>query len=276
MPLPTAARISARFMPNVCEPVSGRAARRSATSDPGDRTDVGQHVPGVGQQRQGVREERRHHLERHEGGEEAEGDGQVSMIGLRPTTWRGAWPWRRGRRRGRGVAVVGVPWSWPAHRGRGRRLRIACHVTVPSSSGCGARPSPVRPASRGRRATGPLRPVAARGRRRPRSRSGCRHVGCGPAGPAAAWPGAARPRRLGPDELRQLIDRVLAVEQGPDDAQPGLVTEELEHAHGGLELVLRGNHIYLRSHADSLPREAGTAARGHAAPRGNRPAWREA
>ena len=34
MPLPTAARISARFMPNVCEPVSGRWARRSATSDP--------------------------------------------------------------------------------------------------------------------------------------------------------------------------------------------------------------------------------------------------
>ena len=34
MPLPTAARISARFMPNVCEPVSGRPARRKATRDP--------------------------------------------------------------------------------------------------------------------------------------------------------------------------------------------------------------------------------------------------
>jgi hypothetical protein len=29
------------------------------------------------------------------------------------------------------------------------------------------------------------------------------------------------------------------VQQGPDDAEPGLVAEELEHPHGGLELVLR-------------------------------------
>ena len=58
------------------------------------------------------------------------------------------------------------------------------------------------------------------------------------------------PGRMGPHQRSQLIDRVLAVEQGPDDAQTGLVTEELEHSHGGLELTVRGNHIYLRIHAD--------------------------
>ena len=47
------------------------------------------------------------------------------------------------------------------------------------------------------------------------------------------------PGRMCPDQLRQLVHRVLAVEQGPDDAQPGLVAQELQHAHGGLELVLR-------------------------------------
>jgi len=55
--------------------------------------------------------------------------------------------------------------------------------------------------------------------------------------------------RMGPDELGQLVHRVLAVEQGPDDAQPGLVAQELEHSHGGAELVLGRNYLYLRSHA---------------------------
>ena len=48
-------------------------SRRQAQRDEGSRdgTDVGEHVPGVGEQGQGMREERRDHLERHEGGEEA-------------------------------------------------------------------------------------------------------------------------------------------------------------------------------------------------------------
>jgi hypothetical protein len=50
---------------------------------------------------------------------------------------------------------------------------------------------------------------------------------------------------------------MLAVEQGPNDAETGLVTEELEHPHGGLELTMRGNHVYLRIHADRLPRRRG-------------------
>jgi hypothetical protein len=57
---------------------------------------------------------------------------------------------------------------------------------------------------------------------------------------------------MGPYERRQLVYRMLAVEQGPNDAKAGLVTEELEHPHGGLELVLGGTHIYLRIHADSI------------------------
>ena len=57
-----------------------RQAQRHERS--GNRTHVGQHVAGVGQQRQGVREERRHHLESHEGDEQSESDRQVSMIGL--------------------------------------------------------------------------------------------------------------------------------------------------------------------------------------------------
>ena len=67
------------------------------------------------------------------------------------------------------------------------------------------------------------------------------------------------PGRMGPDERRQLIHRMLAVEQGPNDPEAGLVTEELEHPYGGLELVLGGNHIYLRIHADSIATEGGRA-----------------
>ena len=65
------------------------------------------------------------------------------------------------------------------------------------------------------------------------------------------------PGRVRPYERRELIHRMLAVEQGPNDPEAGLVTEELEHPHGGLELTIGGNHIYLRSHADSIARNAG-------------------
>src|SRR6202012_3709618 len=43
--------------------------------------------------------------------------------------------------------------------------------------------------------------------------------------------------RLGTHDLRQLVDRVLALQEGPDDAQPRLVAEELEHPDGGPELL---------------------------------------
>ena len=67
------------------------------------------------------------------------------------------------------------------------------------------------------------------------------------------------PGRMGAHQRSQLIHRMLAVEQGPNDSEAGLVTEELEHPHGGLELVLGGNHIYLRIHADSIATEGGRA-----------------
>ena len=54
---------------------------------------------------------------------------------------------------------------------------------------------------------------------------------------------------------------MFTVEQGPDDAESGLVTEELEHADGRLELARRGNHTYLRIHADILARNGGGAGR---------------
>jgi hypothetical protein len=61
------------------------------------------------------------------------------------------------------------------------------------------------------------------------------------------------PGRMGSYEGGKFIDRMLAVEQGPDDPETGLVAEQLEHAHSGLEFVLGRNHIYLRIHADRLP-----------------------
>ncbi len=87
--------------------------------------------------------------------------------------------------------------------------------------------------------------------------------------PGAVTPGAdqagqpqfgqmlGHPGGLCPDQLRQLIDRVLPVKKGPDDAQPRLIPEQLQHAHGRAKLVLGGNLpylAYLRSHVDIVPR----------------------
>jgi hypothetical protein len=67
---------------------------------------------------------------------------------------------------------------------------------------------------------------------------------------------------MGPNERSKLVHRMLAVEQGPNDAEASLVTEELEHPHGGLKLTIGGNHIYLRTHADSIARSAGLSPVG--------------
>jgi hypothetical protein len=71
---------------------------------------------------------------------------------------------------------------------------------------------------------------------------------------------------LRPHQLGQFIDRVLAVKERPDDAQPGLVPQQLQHSDRRLKLFL-GWHprylrylvyliylLYLRSHVDTLPR----------------------
>ena len=78
------------------------------------------------------------------------------------------------------------------------------------------------------------------------------------------------PGGMGPHERSKLIDRMLAVEESPNDAETGLVPEEFQHPHGVLELILGRNHIYLRSHAGMLSREDGgrhrTRARARAGP----------
>jgi hypothetical protein len=58
--------------------------------------------------------------------------------------------------------------------------------------------------------------------------------------------------RAGADVLGELVDRVLSVQQGPHDLQPGRVGEELEHAGSDFELDrvgLRPMIANLRSHA---------------------------
>jgi hypothetical protein len=96
------------------------------------------------------------------------------------------------------------------------------------------------------------------------------------------------PGRLGANQGGQLVDGVLPIEEGPDDPQAGLIPEQFEHPHGGLELVLGRKLVhlvhlvhlihlihrlcvlypryllYLRSHVDRLPTwEAQRAAGMH-------------
>src|ERR1700728_3946986 len=61
--------------------------------------------------------------------------------------------------------------------------------------------------------------------------------------------------RLGADQLRPLVDRVLALQEGADDPQAGLVGQQLQHPDGGAELLPGGagrrpGSNYLRRHAD--------------------------
>ena len=100
MPFPTAARISARFMPNVCEPVSGRAANRSATRDPAMAPTSASMCPASASsasecERNAVATSKAMKaVRRHER------DGQVLVIGLRRDSVRCG----RGRR--------GCVWLW--------------------------------------------------------------------------------------------------------------------------------------------------------------------
>src|SRR5580692_7217148 len=57
---------------------------------------------------------------------------------------------------------------------------------------------------------------------------------------------------LGTHQVGQLVHRVLALEQGADDPQPGLVGQELQHPDGGMDLLACHLSHYLRRHADIL------------------------
>jgi len=64
------------------------------------------------------------------------------------------------------------------------------------------------------------------------------------------------PCRLSSHMIGEFVDRVLPVEQGPDDPQSGGVGEQLERLDGPCHLVVAWP-IYLRSHAYNA-RSAGT------------------
>ncbi len=60
-------------------------------------------------------------------------------------------------------------------------------------------------------------------------------------------------RRLGADVGGEVPDGVLAVQQGPQDPQAGVVRQQLEGTDGHLEAgVVETIFTFLRSHADSM------------------------
>ena len=63
MPFAWAARISARAKPNVQRPRAGRAAAHGEERE-AERDRVGEHVPGVGEERERVGDDPRYDLER--------------------------------------------------------------------------------------------------------------------------------------------------------------------------------------------------------------------
>jgi hypothetical protein len=54
---------------------------------------------------------------------------------------------------------------------------------------------------------------------------------------------------LGLDLLGKPVDRVLPVQKGPQDPQPGWVGHELEGVYGVVDLIVRGNPSFLRIYA---------------------------
>lgn len=59
-------------------------------------------------------------------------------------------------------------------------------------------------------------------------------------------------RRLGADVGSQLVDRVLPVQESPQDPQPGHIGEQLQGRHRQLQLLVGGLLDYLRIHAATL------------------------
>src|SRR5580704_15369737 len=74
--------------------------------------------------------------------------------------------------------------------------------------------------------------------------------------------------RLGAHQVGQLVDRVLALQQGPDHPQARLVAQQLEHPDGGTELLPGRTLTYLRRHADTLPARRGPRGRVWPSPNG--------
>jgi hypothetical protein len=60
--------------------------------------------------------------------------------------------------------------------------------------------------------------------------------------------------RLRSDMGGQFVDRMLAVQKRPENAQAGVVRQELEGLDGKIDLFVCRLPVYLRSHAIMLPR----------------------
>lgn len=60
--------------------------------------------------------------------------------------------------------------------------------------------------------------------------------------------------RLRSDMGGQFVDRMLAVQKRPENAQAGVVRQELEGLDGKIDLFVCRLSVYLRSHAIMLPR----------------------
>src|ERR1700683_69944 len=218
---PAAARISARFMPYVCDPVSGRAASWMAHSDPAMAPTSTSMCPASASR-----------------ASELAYTAAPTSKAMKVTSSASA-----AIRARRSISADGLRWA-----------------RSPS-------PFPCRCAS----------PMATTRRHVVRVREHLfdqppdvgvvEHV-ADPRAPAAAphQPGQAElgqvlgdGGRLGADPLGQLVDRVLALEQGPDHPQAGLVAEQLQHPDGGVKVLGDRCPYYLRRHADTLIRLAALA-----------------
>ena len=83
MPLAAAARISARFQPNVQAPGGGPGGQPDRPQRAADRPDVRQHVPRIREQRQRSRDDGGDHLAEHEQREQHQGGQQVTPVSVR-------------------------------------------------------------------------------------------------------------------------------------------------------------------------------------------------
>ena len=106
-----------------------------------DRGGVGEHVRGVGEQRERAGQQARDDLDAHEAGDERQRDGQPAAVGV-ARTGRGVWPaW---------------PWSWPCAVASCRDVVVrGAHGSMLRAA---TRRQPVAAANAKRRSGAPLRP----------------------------------------------------------------------------------------------------------------------
>ena len=73
-------------------PAGGRAASRAATSASAIGAGVGEHVRGVGEQRQRVGDQAGDDLDHHEAEDQPEREPQLAAVGVGERAWWW-WPW---------------------------------------------------------------------------------------------------------------------------------------------------------------------------------------